>query len=482
MIQPITRSHWKLPTMKHTSHFLLLLLCVLSPLRESHAASDKPNVLLLMVDDLNSWLLGDTNRYAGRVIAPNIRRLADSGVSFNRAYTAAPVCSPSRTAMLSGVRPWQSGVYDNGVDIGASTALKTAISLPALFKSSGYTVWSYGKIGHGWDFRKSCDEYLAHKRDPAPPGAPFLPFTRGEQDWGPTHLAEADMNDTKLADAAIRQLGNKHDRPFLIACGLFHPHMPWYVPQEYLDMFPPNEVTLPPILKNDLDDVPQLGVAITSGKAKFVDQVMDGGVHKEGVRAYLAATAYADAQMGRVLDALEKSDHRDNTIVVLMSDHGFHLGEKHHWQKSTLWEEATHCLLMFRAPGTTKPGGQCERFVSLQDVYRTLGELCALKTPDYVEGRSLVPLLKQPDAAWESTAITAYGNSYITVRNERFRYIRYREGQEEFYDCSKDPHEWANQIRNPEFAAEIAGLRSKVPPHSKMVPALKRARGGKDDE
>lgn len=263
--------------MKSISHLLLLLLCACAPLREALSASSdseppRPNVLLLMVDDLNSWLLGDKNRYSGKVIAPNIRRLADSGVLFSRAYTASPVCSPSRTAMLSGVRPWQSGLYDNGLDIGASQALKTATSLPALFKGSGYTVWSYGKIGHGWDFRKSCDEYMAHKRDPAPPDAPFLPFTRGEQDWGPTHLAEEDMNDTKLADAAIRQLGKEHDRPFLIACGLFHPHMPWYVPQKYLDMFPP-DVPLPEILDSDLDDVPPLGRAFTAGKSRFVDQV-----------------------------------------------------------------------------------------------------------------------------------------------------------------------------------------------------------------
>ncbi|MFZ5829114.1 MAG: sulfatase-like hydrolase/transferase, partial [Planctomycetota bacterium] len=294
--------------MKSISHLLLLLLCACAPLREALSASSdseppRPNVLLLMVDDLNSWLLGDKNRYSGKVIAPNIRRLADSGVLFSRAYTASPVCSPSRTAMLSGVRPWQSGLYDNGLDIGASQALKTATSLPALFKGSGYTVWSYGKIGHGWDFRKSCDEYMAHKRDPAPPDAPFLPFTRGEQDWGPTHLAEEDMNDTKLADAAIRQLGKEHDRPFLIACGLFHPHMPWYVPQKYLDMFPP-DVPLPEILDSDLDDVPPLGRAFTAGKSRFVDQVRKSGLHASGVRAYLATTAYADAQMGRVLDAL----------------------------------------------------------------------------------------------------------------------------------------------------------------------------------
>jgi arylsulfatase A-like enzyme len=463
-----------------TSHLLLILLCVLAPLPESHAAQDKPNVLLLMVDDLNSWLLGDTNRYAGNVVAPNIRRFADSGALFNRAYTAAPVCSPSRTAMLSGVRPWQSGVYDNGVDIGASTALKNATSLPALFKSSGYTVWSYGKIGHGWDFRKLCDEYMAHKRDPAPPAAPFLPFTRGEQDWGPTHLAEADMNDTKLADAAIRQLGQKHDRPFLIACGLFHPHMPWYVPQKYLDMFPA-DVPLPEILDSDLDDVPPLGKAFTEGKSKFVDQVRKGGHHASGVRAYLACTAYADAQMGRVLDALERSEHRDNTIVILMSDHGFHLGEKNHWQKSTLWEEATHCLLMIRAPGTTRAGGKSERCVSLQDVYPTLVELCGLRPVSRPEGRSLVPLLKQPGAEWSSTAITAFSDRNISIRTERFRYIRYRDGQEELYDCAVDPHEWNNQVANADFAATLKELRATVPPLSEMAKSMPRARGAKDE-
>jgi arylsulfatase A-like enzyme len=469
----------KLTTMKPLLAFFCLL-CAFVPLRESHAASDKPNVLLLMVDDLNSWLLGDTNRYAGKVIAPNIRRLAESGVSFNRAYTAAPVCSPSRTALLSGVRPWQSGVYDNGVNIDASQALKTATSLPALFKNSGYTVWSYGKVAHGWDFRKSCDEYMPHKRDPAPPSAPFLPFTRGEQDWGPTHLAEQDMNDTKLADAAIRQLGKKHDRPFLIACGLFHPHMPWYVPQKYLDMFPP-DVPLPEIRDGDLDDVPPMGRAFTDGKSKFVEQVRKGGHHASGVRAYLACTAYADAQMGRVLDALEKSDHRDNTIVILMSDHGFHLGEKNRWQKSTLWEEATHSLLMIRAPGTTRAGGKSERCVSLQDVNPTLVELCGLQPVTKPEGCSLVPLLKKPGAAWPSTAITCFSDRNVSIRTERFRYIRYRDGQEELYDCVADPHEWTNQTSNPDFAAALQELRVTVPPLSKMEKSVPRVRGAKDE-
>jgi arylsulfatase A-like enzyme len=450
----------------------ILTFFVLAFCARADGAERPMNVLFLVVDDLNGWLLGDADRYAGKVIAPNIRRLAGSGVVFRRAYTASPVCSPSRTALLSGVRPWQSGVYENGVDIGQSAALRKATSLPKLFKDSGYFVASYGKIAHGWDFRRLCDDRIPHKRDPAPPDAPFLPFTRGEQDWGPTHLAEDQMNDSKYASAAIEQLQKQHDRPFFIACGLFHPHMPWYVPQKYFDMFPLDKVVTPEILKNDLDDVPPLGREITKGKSRFVDSVLEHGLHKQAVRAYLATTAYADAQMGRVLEALDKSPYRNNTIVLLMSDHGFHLGEKHHWQKSTLWEEATHCLLMLRVPGLTGGGGACERFVSLQDVYPTLTELCGIAAPAYLEGRSLVPLLRNPHAGWKSTAVTAYGDRYVTVRNEKFRYIRYRDDEEEFYDVTRDPHEWKNEIRNPQYAAAIAELRKAVPALSAMAPGM----------
>jgi arylsulfatase A-like enzyme len=448
---------------------------------ESHAsaaAREKPmNVLFLVVDDLNTWLLGDTNRYAGKVVAPNILRLADSGVVFSRAYTASPFCCPSRTALLSGVSPWKSGVYQNGQIASESLALQNATSLAKLFKEAGYSTASYGKIGHGWDTRAHWDDHIPHKRDPSPPNAPLTPVGRGEQDWGPTHLREDQMRDTTYADAAIKQLQKQHDKPFLIACGLFHPHMPWYVPQKYFDMFPLDEVTTPELMANDLDDVPPLGRAVTAGKSKFVASVMEHGLHRRGVQGYLASTAYADAQIGRVLDALDKSPYRNNTLVVFMTDHGFHLAEKNHWQKGTLWEEATHCLLMFRVPGLTQAGGKCERFVSLQDIYPTLAELCGIEPPSYTDGRSLVPLLKRPDAAWQSTAISALYDRYVSIRTEGFRYIRYCDGQEEFYDCAKDPHEWTNQIGNPAYATAIRALRTAVPAQADMalpIPSKKR--------
>lgn len=457
--------------------FAAPLLCAISS--ASEATSDQPmNVLFLVSDDLNSWLLGDPNRYAGKVVAPNLTELAESGVNFRRAYTAAPVCSPSRTAFFSGVAPWTSGHYHNTPGASVSEPLNNALSLAGFFKRAGYTTAGYGKITHGWDQREHWDEKIGHKRDPAPPGAPLTPSGRGEQDWGPIHLAEEDMNDTLNANNAIKQLQKKHDRPFFIACGLFNPHMPWYVPQKYFDMFPLGRVTTPELLKNDLDDVPPLGIALTEGKRKYVDAVFGHGLHKEGVQAYLATTAYVDAQMGRVLDALDKSPYRDNTIVVFLTDHGFHLGEKHHWQKATLWEEATHSLLMIRAPGVTPAdGADCQRFVSLLDIYPTLAELCGLEPPAYLDGRSLVPLLRNPETSWKSTAITGLTSKggpwrpYISIRNETGRYTHYMDGQEEFYDTNQDPHEWANVIENPEYAPVIKKMRAAIPsPLDKATP------------
>lgn len=448
------------------------------------AAVDKPmNVLFLVADDLNSWLLEDAERYAGKVVAPNLRRLAAGGVNFTRAYTAAPVCSPSRTAFFSGVAPWKSGIYNNAQTIRASEVINqdAVLSLAGLFRKSGYGTFGYGKITHGWDQREYWDVKVGHKRDPAPPGAPLANLSRGEQDWGPIHLTEEQMNDTGGADKAIAVLEKQHDRPFFLAYGSFNPHMPWYVPQKYFDMYPLEEIVLPELKEDDLDDLPPLAKAVSNGIGSFADKVIESGKLKEAVQAYLGTTTYVDTQIGRVLDALENSPYRDNTIVVFLTDHGFHLGEKHHWQKTTLWEEGTHTLLMFRVPGVTTAGGVSERFVSLLDVYPTLAELCELKPPACIDGRSLVPLLKAPNAPWESTAITGLCDkaktdlAYISIRHELGRYTRYGSDQEEFYDTTGDPHEWTNQIDNPKYAATIEKLQGLVPGFSEAAAPLPSA-------
>lgn len=456
--------------MNRTSLVLLLIISSIG-VSVADAANQRMNVLFLVADDLNSWMLEDADRYAGKVIAPNLRRLAGSGVNFRRAYTAAPVCSPSRTAFFSGVAPWKSGIYNNAQTINKSEVLNqdAVLSLAGLFKKSGYDTFGYGKITHGWDQNEHWVEKVGHKRDPAPPGAPFAKLSGGEQDWGPIHLAEEQMNDTRGADKAIAVLEKQHDKPFFLAYGTFNPHMPWYVPQKYFDMYPLEQIVLPELKEDDLDDLPPLAKAVSDGIGSFADKVIKAGKHKEAVQAYLATTTYVDTQIGRVLDTLERSPYKDNTIVVFLTDHGLHLGEKLHWQKTTLWEEGTHTLLMFRAPGVTEAGGVSERFVSLMDIYPTLAELCGLTPPKYIDGRSLVPLLKDPQAPWESTAITGLCDkgktdlAYISIRHELGRYTRYDAREEEFYDTTKDPHEWTNQIDNPKYATTVNRLRTLVP-------------------
>lgn len=458
------------------SFFVALLLCItLSPFATATETVDPPmNVLVLMCDDLNTWLLNDPDRYTGNVVAPNIKSLGESGVVFQRAYTASPVCAPSRSAMFSGVSPWRSGLYRNGIQSSKSDVLNAQPSMPQLFRQHGYYTAAYGKITHGWDTKDSWDKKIGHKRDPVPPGAPLMPLGRGENDWGVIHLDESEMNDTLNADAAIAAINQPHKKPFFIAYGTFNPHMPWYVPQKYFDMFPLDEVEPAPINMNDLDDIPPLGLE-KAKRRDWVKQLIEINEYKKGVQAYLATTAYADAQVGRVLDTLDNSPYRDNTIVVMVSDHGFHLGEKLNWQKNTLWEEATHCLLTIRVPGMTKPGGTCKRFVSLQDIYPTLVELCGVTPTKPIDGRSLTSLLKDPSAPWESTAITAHEDRQITIRTEKYRYIRYNNEQEELYDCKKDPNEWTNEIANPAYAAAIVELRTKLPRLDDMAPLLPRA-------
>ena len=443
---------------------------------------DNPmNVLLLIVDDLNTWLLEDPTRYSGKVVAPNIQRLAKEGVLFHNAYTASPVCSPSRTAFLSGVAPWKSGVSRNGVRVGDSKPLQEVPSLFKTFQDQGYWIAKFGKVSHGYDTGVKYDASMNHKRTPPPPGAPLNGIARSaggkltERDWGATHLDEDEMSDKRLADSAIDALQRDHAKPFFIACGLFHPHYPWYVPQKYLDMYPLDEIELPPIKADDLNDIPAYGQRLVN--LGWNEKVKDNGLVKEAIRGYLASVTFSDAHMGRVLKALDESPHRENTIVILISDHGFHLGEKQNWTKGTLWEEATDSVMMWRVPGVTQPNQICTRPVSLLDIYPTLVELNSIEKPDHLDGHSLLPLLKDVRAPRSQPAITVY-DGHMSVRTEAARFIRYWDGTTELYDRNSDPHEWNNQTSNPEFAALKAELAGLLPPEDEIVEPLPSRQAG----
>lgn len=441
------------------------------------AAENRLNVLFLVIDDLNTWLLSNPDRYTGKVIAPNLQRLAASGVNFTQAFAASPKCSPSRTAFLFGVAPWKSGAYDNAVKPEpVNEVLEKTISMPAHFRKHGYFTVKVGKVSHGFSQKGEWEiDKRIGGRDPYPPDAPLFgpktdrngkPVRKNERDWGPTHLMESEMGDTRSADFAIAELQKTHDRPFFIACGLFHPHMPWYVPQKYLDLYPVNDVVLPIRNPHDLDDLPEIARQLTGS---WSNKVSTPDEERSAVQGYLASTSYADAQMGRVLDALDMSPHKDNTIVVLLSDHGLHLGEKNHLQKGTLWEEATHCLLMFRVPGVTKPNQVCTRPVTLLDLYPTLADLAGLPKPAHLDGRSLLPLLHDPGMEWDFPALSAY-QGHMSIRTQQYRFIRYNEGSTELYDRSKDPREWVNQSNHPDYTSIKKMLADSLIPQDQMAP------------
>lgn len=423
----------------------------------SSLASPPPNVLFLAVDDLRDWV-----GYLGRspqAKTPNIDRLAARGVWFSHPYCAAPVCNPSRAALMSGLRPSTTGVYENRNDW--RTVIPEALTLPTQFRKAGYFVCGSGKIYHEAYKRASeWDDYLESKgKDPAPKGDDGV----GGINFAPLPNArDEDMRDHRIVDYGIAQLQKKHDKPLFLAVGLHKPHMPWNVPQKYFDLFPLDAIQLPPHQENDLADVPPAGVALAHRMGDHA-KILASGRWKEAVQAYLATIAFCDAEVGRLLDALDRSAYRDNTIICFWSDHGWHLGEKEHWRKFALWEEATRAPFIWVVPGLTRANARCDRPVDFMCIYPTLMDLCGLPKPEHLEGVSIRPLLADPSAAWTSPALTTYCFQNHAVRSEGWRYIRYADGGEELYDEAKDPNEWTNLAQDPAFGERKATLAKSLP-------------------
>jgi arylsulfatase A-like enzyme len=449
------------------------LLASGAPARADDAPARRQSVLFIAVDDLNHWV-GHLGRNT-QVRTPNIDRLASLGVTFTRAYCAAPVCNPSRTALLSGMRPGTTGVYNNNIDFRPHVAPE--LTLNSHFRSRGYFTAGAGKIYHGGGGRREeWDDYLARRagggRRNAAAGGELVNV--GGITWKALDGADdSAVVDYHTVSYCIEQLQKEHDKPFFLACGITKPHMPWSVPKKYFDMYPLESIQLPPFKDDDLDDLPPAGLRMARPQGDHA-AITKAGAWKQAIQAYLAAATFADGQVGRLLEALEKSPHKDNTIVVFWGDHGWHLGEKHHWRKFTLWEEATRAPLIFIAPGVTKAGGKCERTVDFMSIYPTLCELTGLPTPDHVEGQSIKSLLADPQAAWDKPAVTTHGYQNHAVRSERWRYIRYADGSEELYDHSKDPYEWTNLAGSAELESVKKDLARHLPKENKSTPPADR--------
>ncbi len=441
------------------------------------ARRQRLNLLFIVLDDLNDWV-GCLGGHPG-ARTPHLDALASEGVLFERAYCTSPLCCPSRSSLLTGLMPSTTGVYGNFDHFRASPQFRGRVTLPEHFRANGYRTLMGGKIFHGTHGKfadpASWDAVLFGScGTPSPPPADrYRHGLRGKfrasglntgLDWFPLQGGRAATDDWRLASTAARFLRRPGRGPFMLTCGFSRPHLPWYAPQEFFDLHPLSSVQLPRTLSGDLDDLPQAARLIVSGGKDF-ELLRDSGYWRHAVRAYLACCSFMDACVGRVIEALENSAYRDNTAVVLLSDHGFHLGEKNHLEKRTLWEESARVPLIVRAPGQTLRGGRCAAPVSLLDIFPTVNEVCGLSSRGDLEGRSLGPLLREPGRGWPWPAVTTYHHQSHAVRSARYRYIRYASGDEELYDHQTDADEWHNLAGDARYAAVKEALAPWLPGH-----------------
>ena len=471
----------------------LLLAALLSGILVAEAsAADRtarPNVLFIALDDLNDWVgcLGGHPQAK----TPNIDRLAKRGTLFTRAYCPAPACLPSRAATLTGVAPYRSGCYVNSpTQTWQDILLPISDPLPAHLRACGYETAGAGKIYHhyqnhpdSWDdFWPSKNLQFPPTHSPAKKNRPAFDKKPRSQNWymafnwGPIDKDVEETGDWMSMKFVSQKLQENRDKekPFFLACGIYRPHVPWFVPRKYFDMFPLDKIQLPPRKVDDYSDIPK--GASRSGPCVYYNVLDANGYHAQAVQAYLASIAYADELVGRLLKNLDASDHADNTIVVLWSDHGWHLGEKLTYRKFTLWEEACRVPLIVALPKSMQDdyrvGTSCSRPVNLLDLYPTLIELCGTESPrQEFDGHSLVPLLKNPAADWDHGSITSHGFRKDSIRTERWRFTRYANDAVELYDHDKDPYEWTNLAGDPVYSETVAALRKRLP--NNHVPPVK---------
>lgn len=455
---------------------LLALICSSTPL----VAAERPNVLMVVVDDLNDWI----GCLGGRpsAITPHIDRLAARGTLFANAHCQAPLCNPSRTSVLSGLRPSTTGVY--GLQPGARQVpmLKDWVMLPQYFAQHGYFTASFGKVWHDGSVKPAdrAAEFTVYGPAPGEP-LPKTKIVTTESamkvvDWGVLDVPETEFADWKTADNAIAQIkAAPAGTPFFIAAGFRMPHLPCFATQRWFDLYPEDKLELPPVFAADRNDVPEfawyLHWKLPEPRLSWLEAKHQW---RALVRAYLASTSFMDSQVGRLLDGLAAAGKMENTIIVLWSDHGWHIGEKGISGKNSLWERSTRVPLIFAGPGI-KGGQVCAQPVELLDLYPTLVAAAGLPERAGLEGHSLTPQLRDAAQARPWPAITTHNADNHTARSARWRYIRYADGSEELYDLATDPNEWTNLAADAHYASVKADLARALPATS-AAPAPGSAR------
>lgn len=439
--------------------------------------SPKPNILFIAIDDQNDWIGCLGGHPQART--PHIDALGARGTVFLNAHCQSPLCNPSRTSLMTGRRPSTTGVYGLAPWYRQLESMKNIVSLPQHLAAHGYRTLSTGKIYHGGYGRGKNDREF-HELGPPASAQPFpeggklvdTPSDNNLVDWGVFPHADEDKGDHKIATWAVEKLdqlgrepaGNR--QPFFLSVGFFLPHVPCYATQRWFDLYPEAALKLPPVREDDREDTPRfswyLHWKLPEPRKKFLDEA---GQWKNLVRSYLACTSFVDFQVGRVLEALDRSGLREKTLVVLWSDHGWHLGEKLITGKNTLWDDGTRVPLIFAGPGVTA-GQRCTKPAELLDIYPTLIELCDLAEMQGLEGHSLVPQLNDAASDRPWPAITTHNHDNHGIRSEHWRYIRYADGSEELYDMREDPNEWTNLALDPDHRAILEEHRKWAPDKS----------------
>ena len=444
---------------------ILVLICVF------YATAKTPNILFISIDDQNDWF-GCLEGHP-QAKTPHIDSLARRGTLFTNAHCQSPLCNSSRTSLMTGLRPSTTGIYGLAPWFRNVEEFKDVVSLPQYLRNHGYKTYSTGKIYHGGYGRKPNDNEFDELGPPAGVGVwpekklVNTPSKNKLVDWGVFPHKDEDKGDWKVASWAVEKLDSlPKDEPFFLSCGFFLPHVPCYATQKWFDLYPEDELILPPYRADDRDDTPRfswyLHWQLPEPRMKFLE---DENQWKNIVRSYLACTSFVDSQVGRVLEALHENGFDDNTVVVLWSDHGWHLGEKSITGKNTLWDRSANVPLIFAGPGVNS--GRCDQPAELLDVYPTLLELCNLPPNQKLEGISLMPQLLDAHQKRERPAITTHNHDNHGVRSERYRYIIYADGSEELYDMQEDPNEWNNLAGDSKY-------RSLMDAHRKWAPKVNR--------
>lgn len=435
---------------------------------------DRPNVVFISVDDLNDWsgCLGNHPH----VSTPHIDGLATRGILFRNAHCQAPICAPSRASVYTGMNPHSTGIYyqqhDREIRM-SSTPAAEAVYLPDFFESFGYKSFGVGKLFHDGDAAGVYDVYGGvfpeMRFGPKPEervhyDPRWFSETRGTAtDWGPMDMDDSEMSDYKIAEWAVQVLGQDHQAPFFLSVGFIRPHVPWHVPSKWVEMFPLEEMVLPPYHPDDLDDVPEISRRIHEMPAMpHTEWLIKEELWESMIQSYLACMAFMDHQVGKVLHALEESKYAENTVVVLWSDHGYHLGEKGRTCKHSLWHRSTHVPLIFAGPGIPRDTF-CNAQVGLIDMYPTLTEWCGLEENRANEGHSLAPLIRNPGMKWEHPVYTSYGYQNMSLYLGDYHYIHYLNGATELYDLDVDPNEWTNLANDPQYKRVIEEFEQALP-------------------